>query len=366
MTSELVPYHPRDIVDGWATQLAHVVELTKYIADSTFVPEAYRGNPPAIAAAILAGREAGLGPMTSLQHIHMIQGRPALSANMQRALVQAAGHTITYTETTSTRCVARGHRQHESEWTTVTWTLDDARAQGLDRRDQWRRMPRQMLIARATSELCRLIASDALQGMPYSREELADTRATDLDADPATTQPEPAQRTIRRQTAITAVTSRTPQGAGAKSEEPHPLTEAEAPTSEPPLPGDPNYDDPEEVTADPDKPDPEENPEQPGQRASKDLANPRTADEPATRPQIVKANILLGDLGVADDRDQKLRIIGQLVGHPVTSSKDMTLKEANAVIDTLERITQSTADPGEAAANLQHFLDALNQVNSTT
>src|SRR5262245_66596690 len=79
----------RDVVDGWALQIAAVAKLATYIAGTDFVPRAYRGQDAAVAAAILAGRELGIGPMTALQHLHVIDGRPAMSAQLMRALVFA-------------------------------------------------------------------------------------------------------------------------------------------------------------------------------------------------------------------------------------------------------------------------------------
>ena len=58
----------RDIVDGWGRQLADVAKLAGLIAGSPFVPEGLRSDA-AVAAAVLTGREIGIGPMTSLAHM---------------------------------------------------------------------------------------------------------------------------------------------------------------------------------------------------------------------------------------------------------------------------------------------------------
>lgn len=44
-----------------------------------------------LATKILAGRELGYGPFTSANGIHIIQGRPAVSANLMAAAVKASG-----------------------------------------------------------------------------------------------------------------------------------------------------------------------------------------------------------------------------------------------------------------------------------
>jgi hypothetical protein len=66
----------------------------------------------------------------------------------------------------------------------------------LGRVAELRTQPRNMLIARATAEVARLIAADAILGIPYVTEELEDA-----DVMPVATQREPeaaAPRTARR------------------------------------------------------------------------------------------------------------------------------------------------------------------------
>ena len=102
--------------DSWVAVLADVARLAEQIAQTDFVPRALRGNPPAIAATMLYGRECGLAPMQSLRAIHIIDGRPAMSAESMRGLILAAGHSIEYVSADSTRCRVRGRRRGESAW----------------------------------------------------------------------------------------------------------------------------------------------------------------------------------------------------------------------------------------------------------
>lgn len=151
--------------DGWAHVLPAVGDLATKIAQTEFVPDTLRGKPAAIAAAILYGRELGLEPMTSLRSINVIKGKPALSAEAMRAMVLAAGHHIAFEEMTSARCVIVGRRRGTDDTTRVTFTMDDARKMGVGGGQQYSKMPRQMLAARATAELCRLIFADAIGGL---------------------------------------------------------------------------------------------------------------------------------------------------------------------------------------------------------
>lgn len=81
-------------VDSWANVVGQVAELARGIAGTDFVPDAMRGKPAAVTAAILTGRELGVGPMTALAHIHIVKGKPGQSAQLMRSLIFSAGHQL--------------------------------------------------------------------------------------------------------------------------------------------------------------------------------------------------------------------------------------------------------------------------------
>lgn len=169
--SELTPYTHTDAVDSWVEVIRPVTILAQQIADTDFVPRALRGNAPAVAAVILHGRELGMGPMTALSQTHVIDGKPAISAEGQRALVVGAGHEIEFTELSDAVATCRGRRAGSDRWLAVTWTLDRARAAGLlGRSSGWKNYPRAMLAARASAELCRLVFADVLHGTAATEE----------------------------------------------------------------------------------------------------------------------------------------------------------------------------------------------------
>lgn len=159
----------------WAQEADVAYQMATKLADTSFVPQSLRGKPGDITAAILAGAELGLKPMATLKSIDIIQGTPALRAHAMRAVVQKQGHDIELVESTPTRCEMRGRRKGSETWQNVEWTIERAAQLGLTSKDQWKKQPQAMLVARATGELSRLIASDALHGMPYVAEELEGT-----------------------------------------------------------------------------------------------------------------------------------------------------------------------------------------------
>ncbi|MFB6568267.1 hypothetical protein [Streptomyces noursei] len=165
---------------AWAQEADLAYQMAQKLANTSFVPQSLRGKPGDITAAILAGSELGLKPMATLKSIDVIQGTPALRAHAMRAVIQAQGHEIELVESTDTHCVMRGRRKGSETWQTVQWDIPRAQRLGLLGKDQWKKQPKNMLVARATGELCRLIASDALHGMPYVSEELEGTVHAEL------------------------------------------------------------------------------------------------------------------------------------------------------------------------------------------
>lgn len=156
----------------WAYEARQAARIATSLAQTSFVPASLRGKPADITAAILAGQELGLKPMATLRSIDVIQGAPALRAHAMRGLVQSHGHSVELVESTPEKCVMRGRRRGEAEWQEVTWTLDRARGLGLLEKSEWKKQPQTMLVARATGEICRLVAADVLYAMPYAAEEL--------------------------------------------------------------------------------------------------------------------------------------------------------------------------------------------------
>lgn len=160
---------------AWAQEADLAYQMAQKLANTSFVPQSLRGKPGDIAAAILAGAELGLKPMATLKSIDVIQGTPALRAHAMRAVLQKQGHEIELVESTPQHCVMRGRRKGSETWQTVRWDLARAALMKLTDKAEWKKQPQNMLVARATGELARLIASDALHGMPYVAEELEGT-----------------------------------------------------------------------------------------------------------------------------------------------------------------------------------------------
>lgn len=172
-----VPQAAHALVE-WAQSADAAYTLANKLCGTSFVPAQFKGKPVEAAAAMIAGAEVGLSPMASLRAFDVIQGVAAPRALTLRAVAQAQGHEFIVEESTDARCVMRGRRRGASDWQRVEWTIQRATRLGLTTKDQWKKQPQTMLVARATSELVRMVAADAVLGIGYTAEEVADEQAT--------------------------------------------------------------------------------------------------------------------------------------------------------------------------------------------
>lgn len=284
-----IPPAARGLVE-WAESASAAYELARRLVGTAFAPAQYKGKPEEAAAAMLAGADVGLSPLASLRAFDVIQGTAAPRAITYRAILLSMGHKLNYPTMTTTRVIVRGLRLGDTEWQTVEWTIKRAQDLGLTGKEQWKKQPQTMLIARATAEIARLIAADAILGIPYSIEEI-------MDSEPEST------TTVTRLPAETRTVRRTPK---AEAAEP-PLDEAPEPEIEP-EPVDPPID---------------------------------VSDQPEgiTKPQLTKMHILFKERGI-NDRTDALNFLATL-GYLVESSKDLTKDEASHTIEALDRMAPS-------------------------
>ena len=330
--------------DGWTDVLPAVGDLAAKISQTEFVPDTMRGKPAVVAAAILYGRELGLAPMTSLRSVSLIKGRPALSSEAMRAMVLAAGHTIAFEEMTAARCVIIGRRRGSEDSTRVVFTMDDAKKMGVGGNAQYAKMPRQMLAARATAELCRLIFADVIGGL------VADVEVDD-DSEPlATVTP---MTTARRKNPPKADPNPEPPAALAEPTQPDEpvldddIVEAEVVEDDPEP--EPVLDDATQaaLTVVTDIMDAEVIETSDGPAKARAALNAAKAGKPAgpITPQQLKAlQAGFAAIGIKD-RDQRLGIAAGLAGRPdLGSANDLTAAEAKDVLDGLS-FAQATDDP---------------------
>lgn len=190
-----VPFDPDSELQVWARDLTTAYQAARQLVTTSFVPRTYSGKPEEAAAAIMTGQELGLLPLAALRSIDIIGGVPAMRAVALRALVQSKGHEIWVEESTKTQAVVAGRRRGSDKVERSVWTIDRARDLQLLGKENWKKQPIAMLLARATSELVRLIAADVILGIPYSLEEVQDMAAVETADAPRKA---PASGSVRR------------------------------------------------------------------------------------------------------------------------------------------------------------------------
>lgn len=159
--------------------LDEVTTMSERLSKATTLNAELRDKPANIMAAIMAGAELGFSPMASLRSVHIIKGVPKLSADAMVAAVLASGKALYFepsesTHSSVTYVTKRVGSQREQS---CTWTAEDAKRAGLVS-DNHRLYPRQMLAARAKSELARSIYSDVLAGV-YTEDEVPSEQTTE-------------------------------------------------------------------------------------------------------------------------------------------------------------------------------------------
>lgn len=102
-------------------------------------------------AKILIGRDLGLSPTESMMGIHIIEGKPEISANLQAAFVKRSErHDYRVLELSEEACEI-AYFLDGQEIGRSRFTMDDAKRAGLGVKGPWKTYPRNMLFARAMS-----------------------------------------------------------------------------------------------------------------------------------------------------------------------------------------------------------------------
>lgn len=176
--TDLVQHQPAaaPVAQSGILSTAHEMNASMTIANgivgTSFVPQHFRGKPEEAAAAIMYGATLGFDPLTSLQQLYSIGGKPALYARAMVAVVLSKGHEIWTVEDTPESVTVAGRRTGTDRIEQITWTIERAKNAGYTSNKNYQKDPHAMLYARASGDVARRIAPDALMGVAYSAEEL--------------------------------------------------------------------------------------------------------------------------------------------------------------------------------------------------
>lgn len=284
------------------------VNLAKRISDTEFVPKPMRGKPDQVMAALLVGRELGLGPMTALNHINIVDGKAAVDSALKQGKAESAGARFKVVEMTDERCTIHAWSAGDAgQPTVIVWSMKDAQRAGLTNKDNWKRYPRKMLFRRAMSEACDVVAGAAVLGLPPTIDEAADEIGYDQPVAATATATPKLARTVQRSPA------RSVQHTWAKPELPDfdadPPAQAQPTETHPPTP--------EVVDAEV-------------------IDHPGGSGEPAATPaQVKRAMAIMRGQGIDDDaRHSLVAIVSNNRTEHVT---ELTRTEISQLFDQLEQ-----------------------------
>lgn len=150
--------------------LSDVMTLGEVLAKSGFFQDA-RGAAQAVVK-VLAGRELGFGPIASMTGVHIVKGKPVMSATLMAAAVQRSKkYRFRVTEMTDKACKIVFYEGQEQIGES-SFTMDDAKKAGLGGNPTWTSFPRNMLYARALSNGARWYTPEIFGGPVYTPDEL--------------------------------------------------------------------------------------------------------------------------------------------------------------------------------------------------
>lgn len=120
---------------------------------------------------ILMGREFGIGAMTAIRGIHIVEGKPELSAGLMAGLLRVEGYNWTIITLNDTGCTL-DFRHGATVLGRVSFTAEDAKTAGLGGKDNYRKYGEDMYFARCISRGARRFAPEVLMGNAYVEGEI--------------------------------------------------------------------------------------------------------------------------------------------------------------------------------------------------
>ena len=175
MNTQLALSEPQGIQ---INSLAEMREFAEIVVKSRLAPKGF-DTPESVLVALQMGAELGLSPMSALQNIAVINGRPCLYGDALLAVVRASGQLEVFEETMErgksgddeSFCAVCKVQRKGYTVTETRFTVADAKKAGLwGKTGPWSVYPKRMLQMRARSFALRDGFADHLKGMKAAEE----------------------------------------------------------------------------------------------------------------------------------------------------------------------------------------------------
>lgn len=147
--------------------------LASRLSSSRLVPKPFRDRPEDILLVLMWAGELGIGPAQALGGgFHVIDGKATMSAQMIAALARRhpACEYLRITEHTDKSVTMVTKRREDPQETSLTYTIGDAQKAGLTNRANYSKHPKAMLLARATTQICRAVYPEVCLGIMDEQE----------------------------------------------------------------------------------------------------------------------------------------------------------------------------------------------------
>lgn len=177
-------------------QFSQQMQMAEVLANSTLLPSHLRKQPANVLLILAGARALNIPAFWALQSMHVIEGKLGMDATLMRALVVAAGHTFRVVERSAKQAVVEIRRSDRDEPYRAEYTWDDAKLAELTGKSNWKKYPKAMMVARATSIAVRDECPEVLYGVLYTPDELGaetDDEGNPVDDPRIVQMPDPEQ-----------------------------------------------------------------------------------------------------------------------------------------------------------------------------
>ena len=179
-----------------SSMLSQAWRCAEFLGQSALVPETYQRHPENCLIALDLANRSGMSPLTVMQNLYIVKGKPAWAGQFAIALVNASRRfsrplrPVFFGEegTPSWGCYMETYDLEGNKVVGTRITMQMAKDEGwIDKSgSKWKTMPEQMLMYRAGAFFARVHCPDVLYGVQMA-EEVKDTYGYDSDEKPKVT-----------------------------------------------------------------------------------------------------------------------------------------------------------------------------------
>jgi len=157
--------------------------ISQRLSASALIPGALKKRPEDVLVILMTGQELGLAPMQSMRAIHIIDGRPTLSADLLVGFCVGRADVCEYftlLESDEKHALYETKRRGSAP-VRISFGIEEARAAGLLGKSNWKSWPKSMLRARCAAALARAVYPDLTVGL-CTPDELGEERGDTIES----------------------------------------------------------------------------------------------------------------------------------------------------------------------------------------